>query len=194
MYTKFQGWVKSFFRIAITILKSWCSKRIWSITITFYRDRDPDPNAILFQKKKRHLAVEKWIFFLFLFLKTFNIQILNLSSGREVFQTSHQRDGFSSVCESDLWRWILSLRLLLVHTTNVFHLYVQHYLNQKESSTGTFPIAFSCWDGDVSFTPTTGNIFKNQIVNNHSTSQNHFYNSKQSTFSTLFPWIRRWCR
>ena len=134
------------------------------------------------------------IFFPFLFLKTFHIQILNLSSGREVFKTSNQRDGFSSVCESDLWRWILSLFRFLVHTTNVFHLYVQYYLNQKESSTGTFPIAFSCWDGDVSFTPTTGNIFKNQIVNNHSTSQNHFYNSKQSTFSALFPWIRRWCR
>ena len=41
-----------FFRIAITIPKSSCSKRIWSITITFYRDRDPDPNAILFKLKK----------------------------------------------------------------------------------------------------------------------------------------------
>ena len=98
-------------------------------------------------------------FFIFLFLKTFHIQIMNLSSEREVFKTSNQRDGFSSVCESDLWRWILSLFRFLVHTTNVFHLYVQYYLNQKESSTGTFPIAFSCWDGDVSFTPTTGNIF-----------------------------------
>ena len=148
-----------FFRIAITIPKSSCSKRIWSITITFYRDRDPDPNAILFKLKKTPSSGRKMIFFLFLFLKTFHIQILNLSSGREVFKTSNQRDGFSSVCESDLWRWILSLFRFLVHTTNVFHLYVQYYLNQKESSTGTFPIAFSCWDGDVSFTPTTGNIF-----------------------------------
>ena len=161
--------------------------------ITFYRDRDPDPNAILFQKK-RHLAVEKWIFCFFTFWKPSTFKFWIYLQEEKFFKHLLQRDGFSSVCESDLWRWILSLRLLLVHTTNVFHLYVQHYLNQKESSTGTFPIAFSCWDGDVSFIPTTGNIKKKQIVNNHSTSQNHFYNSKQSTFSALFPWIRRWCR
>ena len=155
-----QGWVKSFF------FGSRSRSQNPHVQKGFGRSRSlftgiaiPILMRSFSNKKKTPSSGRKMIFFLFLFLKTFHIQILNLSSGREVFKTSNQRDGFSSVCESDLWRWILSLFRFLVHTTNVFHLYVQYYLNQKESSTGTFPIAFSCWDGDVSFTPTTGNIF-----------------------------------
>ena len=97
-----QGWVKSFF------FGSRSRSQNPHVQKGFGRSRSLFTGIAIpilmrsFSKKKTPSSGRKMNFLLFHFLKTFNIQILNLSSGREVFQTSHQRDGFSSVCESDL--------------------------------------------------------------------------------------------